>query len=449
MKRVFNVIDLSFGDSGKGSKVDYLVRKHGADLVVRYCGGAQAAHNVVTPDGRHHTFSQLGSGSFAGARTHLSKYMLVNPTTFVNELDVFLKVMPDFNAKRMVTVDENALVTTPFHVALGRLRELSRGRQCHGSCGMGIGETVSHAGASGIRVCDLAGRSEERVKDLLADLQMALRAEAEPLLRLARETEQARTEFNFLRDSRAVEMAVEKTLRFLLNVDVVDETWLSDELRRSSDSVAVFEGSQGMLIDETVGFAPHVTWSDVTDRNFWRVVNEAKSGRGPCEVTTVGVMRAFMTRHGDGPFPTENVSARAAILPSVLASEHNVFNDWQKGFRYGHLDLPLLRYAADRVAGLDRSGSLGPNFLAVTWLDAVSDFVEVNRYYSNFELPSAVEHKPTWENQMELSRRLSKAEPSYQRVHATQLLDVIEQGVGRKVKLLSYGPKALDCVGRG
>ena len=72
-----SVVDLGFGDSGKGTMIDYLARRHEADMVVRFNGGPQAGHNVVLPDGRHHTFSQFGSGSFVpGVRTLLSHYML-------------------------------------------------------------------------------------------------------------------------------------------------------------------------------------------------------------------------------------------------------------------------------------------------------------------------------------------------------------------------------------
>ena len=74
------VVDLGFGDSGKGTVTDHLVRQTGARLVVRFNGGAQAGHTVVLADGRSHTFSQLGAGSFvAGVRTHLSRFMLVHP----------------------------------------------------------------------------------------------------------------------------------------------------------------------------------------------------------------------------------------------------------------------------------------------------------------------------------------------------------------------------------
>jgi len=77
--KAFIVVDLGFGDAGKGLMTDYLVRRHGAKLVVRFNGGAQAGHNVVDASGREHTFSQLGSGSFVpGVRTHLASPVVVH-----------------------------------------------------------------------------------------------------------------------------------------------------------------------------------------------------------------------------------------------------------------------------------------------------------------------------------------------------------------------------------
>ncbi|HMB55126.1 MAG TPA: adenylosuccinate synthetase, partial [Thermoanaerobaculia bacterium] len=82
------VVDLGFGDAGKGLLTDHLVRETGATLVVRYNGGAQAGHNVVTAGGRHHTFAQLGSGSFvAGTRTLLGPRVVVHPTALLLEAE--------------------------------------------------------------------------------------------------------------------------------------------------------------------------------------------------------------------------------------------------------------------------------------------------------------------------------------------------------------------------
>ena len=141
--RSYIVVGLAFGDEGKGSMVDYLARLHGASLVVRYSGGPQAAHTVVLQDGRSHTFTQFGSGSFiSDVRTHLSRYMLIEPFAIVNEADVLARIL-ETNRRELLgrlTIDPNCLVITPFHWMLNRLREESRGNSNHGSCGMGVGE---------------------------------------------------------------------------------------------------------------------------------------------------------------------------------------------------------------------------------------------------------------------------------------------------------------------
>src|SRR5690606_29247276 len=111
----FIVVDLGFGDAGKGTIVDYLCRRERATLVVRTNGGAQAGHNVVTADGRHHTFSQLGAGTFVpGVRTHLSRFVVVHPTALAIEAQR-LEARGVLDPLARVTVAGDAYVTTPFH----------------------------------------------------------------------------------------------------------------------------------------------------------------------------------------------------------------------------------------------------------------------------------------------------------------------------------------------
>ncbi|HEX5243517.1 MAG TPA: adenylosuccinate synthetase, partial [Tepidisphaeraceae bacterium] len=128
------VVDLGFGDSGKGTMVDYLVRRHEADLVVRFNGGPQAGHNVVLPDGRHHTFAQFGSGSFApGVRTLLSRFMLIEPYAMLNEAS-HLQSLGDSDILSRTLIDERCLVITPPQQIANRIRERARGKEAHGTC---------------------------------------------------------------------------------------------------------------------------------------------------------------------------------------------------------------------------------------------------------------------------------------------------------------------------
>ena len=111
--RAVVVVDLGFGDSGKGTVVDWLAR-HGARWVVRFNGGAQAGHNVVTPDGRHHTFAQFGSGTFVpGVRTLLSRFMVVHPTGLLVEA-AHLAGGGCPRCPRALDREPRGLVITPF-----------------------------------------------------------------------------------------------------------------------------------------------------------------------------------------------------------------------------------------------------------------------------------------------------------------------------------------------
>jgi adenylosuccinate synthase len=138
------VVGLFFGDEGKGTVIDFLCSESPVDYVVRFSGGPQTAHNVVTSDGKHHTFAQFGSGTFQGAGTILSKHMLVNPFNMVLEADDLLR-QTGIDPFVDTFISENALLITPVHVEANRQREINRGADAHGSCGEGIGETRAYS----------------------------------------------------------------------------------------------------------------------------------------------------------------------------------------------------------------------------------------------------------------------------------------------------------------
>src|SRR5687767_10013422 len=184
MRQAILVIDLAFGDCGKGAVVDFLTRRQHAHTVVRFNGGPQAGHNVVTPDGRHHTFSQFGSGTFVpGVRTLLSRFMLIEPYALLNEAKHLAQVgVPD--ALGRLIIDRRSPVITPAHQAANRLRELARGDAAHGTCGMGVGETMQDllehpdlmlqaadlADTAGVKrkLRDVVSYKIERLKDVIA-----------------------------------------------------------------------------------------------------------------------------------------------------------------------------------------------------------------------------------------------------------------------------------------
>ncbi len=143
MKRAIITVGLGFGDEGKGATVDFLTRHYEADLVVRYCGGSQAGHNVELPDGRRHTFSQFGAGTLAGgprrARTFLGPNVVIDPSALRREAHHLAELGVE-RPLDLVTVHPRCLLTTFWHRTLNQLREEARGAARHGSCGQGIGE---------------------------------------------------------------------------------------------------------------------------------------------------------------------------------------------------------------------------------------------------------------------------------------------------------------------
>lgn len=342
MKAIF-LAGLGFGDEGKGTITDYLTRKLGARLVVRYNGGFQAAHHVVLPDGRWHCFSQYGSGTLAGARTHLSRFMIVNPEHFRNETHA-LETLGVEAPSSLVTVSPHALVATPYHGILNRARERARGLGRHGSCGMGIGETVSMSidhPALALRVGHL--RNEGVALYYLQKIRDFVLAE---LLRLKGEGNATDAELGLsteFRQADVVPRALDDARVFARTVRQAEDSGLPDMMRRAE--VTIFEGAQGVLLDETHGFAPHTTWSDCT---FWNAEKLVAPIRDDLELRKLGVLRCFQTRHGPGPMPTED----AACLP-LLDGDHNQEGPFQGPMRAGHLDLVLTKYAIDVLGGID------------------------------------------------------------------------------------------------
>jgi hypothetical protein len=149
--QAYAVIGAGFGDEGKGLITDYLVHQGRPDLtmVVRFNGGAQAGHTVVTPQGKRHVFSHFGSGTLAGASTFLSEHFIVNPHLFCKEVGELVSVGCE---EVTVIVDPRAVVTTPYDMFINRAVERQRAGSRHGSVGVGINETIERSGHTGFKL---------------------------------------------------------------------------------------------------------------------------------------------------------------------------------------------------------------------------------------------------------------------------------------------------------
>ncbi|KQZ84189.1 adenylosuccinate synthetase [Microbacterium sp. Root166] len=341
------VVGLGYGDESKGATVDFLTASIPDTVaVVRWSGGAQAAHNV-RHGFRHHTFSQFGSGTFLDVRTILRAPMLVNPILLAAEAAA-LERQAVRDPLGLIVADARCLVTTPIHIAMNRAREIVRGAARHGSTGLGIGETVAF---------DLAVRAGARRGDVIGNFVVpadaphdaaptlgTLRSRPDTLRALDAMARYAEPLLAMIDDGDAQHEPVEQMATELCaiaeHLSIADD--IDHVLRSAMDAgTVVFEGSQGMLLDEWHGFHPHTTWATLTPRHL--VAGLAAASRDPY---VLGLTRPYATRHGDGPMPTEDASL-------VLAEPDNREGRYQGGWRSGHLDLPALRYAAEVAGRID------------------------------------------------------------------------------------------------
>lgn len=343
MDRAVAVAGLGWGDEGKGGVVDFLTAHFSAGLVVRYNGGAQAAHHVTAPDGRTHCFSQWGSGTFVGARTHLSKFMVIEPLAMQAEAHGLMQRGIEAPFERL-TCDPWALVATPYHRAFNRMQERARGDRRHGSCGMGIGDATADRLAGHISVVASDLKDPALLHWKLEQIWAVKCVQAERLGAPSDGLEQSPDQW----------MPAMRSCAGLL-------TLRDDQIvLGSTPGTVIFEGAQGVLLDEHHGFHPHTTWSTTTFHHAETLVD------GRCPIEKIGVTRLYGTRHGAGPFPTEDVKLRPGGV------EHNGAGAWQGAFRLGHLDLVLLRYAIAVCGGIDG--------LAVTSLDRLPTYQAALRY---------------------------------------------------------------------
>ncbi len=402
MKRAIITVGLGFGDEGKGATVDYLTRLYDADLVVRYCGGSQAGHNVQLPDGARHTFSQFGAGTLAGTsrpcRTFLGPNVVIDPPARRREAD-HLAVLGVHEPLGLLTIHPRCLVATFWHRMLNRMRELARGADRHGSCGQGIGEArvywLEH-GQDAVFAADLLDPHTLREKVELLRQRTLLKMQD-----LA-----DRISSDHLHELDLWNLTTEGVVRQLCE-SVANGPAIAAAVPECL--TAIFEGAQGVMLDEYRGFHPHTTWSTVTAHHAWELVSEMDIEA----VAVLGITRAYTTRHGDGPLPTYS-----AALTARLQDPGNPTNSWQGSMRCGWLDMPLLRYAAAAVGPLDG--------IVVNHLDQVSrEEWFICDAYRNARLVPAEAPNLAW--QSELTRQLGEAGAVFSPITAEGIVERLEE----------------------
>ncbi|CDF58999.1 adenylosuccinate synthase [Thermobrachium celere] len=412
------VIGAQWGDEGKGKITDFLAE--GADVVVRYQGGNNAGHTVEVLD-KKYKLHLIPSGILYDTKLCvIGNGVVIDPKAFFDELSYLEKEGVKVSEDKLI-VSDRAHVIMPYHKLIDRLSEQMRGNKDIGTTGKGIGPcyTDKHE-RTGIRVCDLLNK--ETLKEKL-EINIAAKN------RIIKEV-YGGEELNFDEVYKEYVEYGERLRPFVKDTSVV----LYDAIK--SGKKVLFEGAQGTLLDIDYGTYPYVTSSHPISGGVC-----VGAGIGPTMITNaIGVCKAYTTRVGKGPFPTELFDEMGDYIR-------------EKGFEYGTttgrarrcgwLDLVILKYAV-RISGLTS--------LAITKLDTLAG-IEKIKVCVGYELdgkvidyfPASLEDlercKPIykefegWDNSVEGAKTFDDLHEN-----AKKYLRFIEEYTGTRVSIVSVGP---------
>ncbi|MDO1559592.1 adenylosuccinate synthase [Brevundimonas sp. 2R-24] len=416
------VVGAQWGDEGKGKIVDWLADR--ADVVVRFQGGHNAGHTLVVGD-KVYKLSLLPSGVVQGKTSIIGNGVVVDPWALLSEIERIegqgLKITP-----QLLRLADNACLILPIHRDLDVTREEAAGSARIGTTGRGIGPAYEDkVGRRAIRVSDLRDLSEleGRLARLLAHHQALRKGLGMPPVDAERLT----------RDLMEV---AERILPF------VGPVWRDlDQLRRQGKRI-LFEGAQGALLD-----IDHGTYPFVTSSNTVAGQAAAGSGVGPGAVGYIlGIVKAYTTRVGEGPFPSELKDADGQRLGE---RGHEFGTVTGRARRCGWFDAVLVRQTA-AVNGM--SG------MALTKLDVLDGF-ETVKICTGYRIgDQVVDHLPAATGDQ------ARAEPVYETLpgwsestqgartwkdlpaNAVKYVRRIEELVGAPAALVSTSPQRDDTI---
>lgn len=369
MKNIKVVIGANFGDEGKGLMTDYFCSnfdKNEKVLNVRFNGTCQAGHTVVKGEKRH-IFSHFGAGSFnENVVTFLTSDFYVNPILFNSEYEKLVKL----GVKPIVIVDSNAPVITFYDMLYNRVIETSRGKDRHGSCGMGLWEALLRGKADYALTVDDLKKGVRKLSNQIIDIRDNYFSE---------KFKQDGIEFNGAVvdnidwfDEDIIDKYIFESKIMLERIIIEDEKSVLNRF----DNI-VFEGAQGLLLDwMNREYMPYLTASRTGLFNVNRLLKLIDSEY--C-VEVCYVTRSYFTRHGAGPLMTEVENKE--VLGILDNDKTNFLNPWQGIFRYGYFDLDLFRTAIEKDLKDLESESVRKS-ICVTHLDETNDYIMIENKIS-------------------------------------------------------------------
>ncbi len=411
------VVGSMWGDEGKGKITDYLAEK--ADIIVRYQGGNNAGH-TITFGGQKFALQLIPSGIFSGHTVVLANGMVINPKALIAEMR---KLNDRGVSTKSMYISDRAHVIMPYHLEIDALQEKRRGKNNIGTTGKGIGPAyVDKYERVGIRMGELIDEKlfYERLKETLAVKQ---------------------SEYPELTDTAEEIYEEYKEYGKILKPLVCDTAMLLDEAFQKGKTV-LFEGAQGTMLDIDYGTYPFVTSSHPGATG----VSEG-CGIGPLNIThAVGIVKAYTTRVGGGPFPTEFDDE---VSSYIRETAHEYGTVTKRPRRIGWFDAVVVNQSR-RMSSLTG--------LAVTLLDVLTglDKIKICTAYRLdgrliYGLPGTIseisrcepvyEEMPGWKE--DISNVKSFAELP---VNAQRYLNRISELVHCPIYLFSVGPDRAQTV---
>ncbi len=317
MSKVDVLLGLQWGDEGKGKIVDVLAPKY--DVVARFQGGPNAGHTLEF-DGIKHVLHQIPSGIFRETtRNVIGNGVVLDPSIFKVEIDKLAKF--NLNVKRNLFISKKATLILPTHRLLDVAYEKAKGEQKIGSTLKGIGPTYQDKiGRQGLRVGDILSTNFQSKFKKLTDIHFKILKEHD-------------IEYNW----NELESSFMDAVSFLKEFNLIEsEYFINQELKLGSSILA--EGAQGALLDIDFGSYPFVTSSNTVTAGACTGLGVAPRNIGE----VYGIFKAYSTRVGSGPFPTE----LSDEVGELMRKEGNEFGSTTgRARRCGWLDLPSLKYS--------------------------------------------------------------------------------------------------------
>lgn len=329
------VIGANYGDEGKGRVVDYFAKKNIEDgltqnITVRFSGSNNAAHTVYIDPYKSNVFKLLGSSSYRYPLTYLSKHVSVDVIALKKEIINFNKIN-DKNVK--VVIDPRCQLILPYDVMINQIKEIIRGNDRHGSTGNGLNESITRSEFYPINVGTIAYS-----KDFIA---LAHRRFVKYVNSLY--MNDLATVYNHIGIDYVKGLKHEDSIDNIhsLIIETLEYENISVDILDLKSYNCIFEGSQGLLLDEYSKSYPYVTRSNTGVQNLIDISREFD-----LEINEiVYVSRPYLSRHGSDPGFTDN--SEEVLKYFNIVDQTNVHNDWQGSMRYDFLKIFDMRDRCD------------------------------------------------------------------------------------------------------